>query len=138
MRTFLELSRERKAHEANRLAMFTDLSSKETISVDFGIDADGTSTFYIDVWNQAGNEVLDTITMDVIDGVVTRRDNSINDFTMEAIKDILAEYPDEIEFGVESFNWEDEGYIYAAEGGYGNIASYRSREELEYLVRTSV
>ena len=134
MKTFLQIAKENKAHEFNRLAMFNDLKEKETISVDFGIDSDGESTFSIDVWNKAGNAVLDSITMDVTDGVVIRRDNSLNDFVTKTIISILEEYPDEVEFGVESFNWEDEGYIYAAEGGYGNMAEYRSREYLEYLL----
>ena len=56
----------------------------------------------------------------------------------EEIQRALAESPEET-FGVESLNfgaqdYMEVGYLYPADGGYGNMASYMSRQELESLV----
>ena len=53
----------------------------------------------------------------------------------------LAENPDEGMFGVEALNFQAEnymevGYLYPAKGGYGNMASYMTRAELEALVNS--
>ncbi len=57
----------------------------------------------------------------------------------EEIKKVLEENPQELVFGVESFNfeahnYEEVGYIYPASGGYGNMAEYMERENLEILI----
>jgi hypothetical protein len=65
--------------------------------------------------------------------------------SLNTIQEALNENPEEEYFGTESFSWEteeeaeemvyfDPGYIYPARGGYGNMATYHSREELEEVL----
>jgi hypothetical protein len=86
------------------------------------------------------------MTKEAIKGEIMKKTEIYSINTLEAIASALQENPEEECFGTESFGWitiqdeqsdecPDEGYIYPCRGGYGNMGTYHSRDELMEVLR---